>query len=238
MSGKQNYVTLKVADGTSMDAYTSLPAGGGPHPGLMLFQEAFGVNHHIRGLADRFAAEGYAVIAPELFHRTAPGFEGNYADFSPSAPHMQAITVQGLEADVQAAWMWLQSRPTVRHDHVASIGFCLGGRVSFLTNCIVPVSAAVSYYGGRIVPDLVKRAPSLHAPMLFIWGGMDRHIPHEQVEAVTSELRKAGKPHMNVEISYADHGFFCDEKASYNPQAAQEAWALTMAFLKAKLGER
>jgi carboxymethylenebutenolidase len=238
MPGKQHYGTLQVADGTSMEAYSSTPAtGSGTYPGLMLFQEAYGVNHHIRSLADRFANEGYVVIAPELFHRTASGFEGNYADFGSVAPHMQALTDRGLEADVQAAWNWLQSQPNVRHERLASVGYCMGGRVSFLANCILPLTAAISYYGGRIVPDLVKRTESLYAPMLFFWGGLDRHIPHEHVEAVMSELRRAGKPHINVEISYADHAFFCDERPNYNAEAARESWLLTLAFLKEKMGE-
>ena len=236
MPAKQDYVTLQVADGTTMDAYTAFPAGGGgPFRALMMFQEAFGVNHHIRSLSDRFAAQGFVVIAPEFFHRTAPGLEGSYTDFSTVAPHMQALTDPGLEAAVQAAWKWLQAQPNVEHQSLVCAGYCMGGRAAFLANCILPFKAAVSYYAGRIVPDLVRRAPSLHAPMLFIWGGLDKHILHEQVEAVISEVRKAGKPHINVEISYADHGFFCDERASYNAEAAQEAWALTMEFLRVKL---
>lgn len=223
-----------------MNAYISLPSNSKERlPGLMVFQEAFGVNTHIRELSDRFAAEGYIVIAPELFHRTAPkGFEGSYTDFSSVASHTQAITESNLEADIKAVWEWLQSHPQVQQDNIACTGYCMGGRVSFLTNTMLPVKAAVSYYGARIVPDLIKRAPSLHAPMLFFWGGLDKHIPHEQIESITSELRKAGKQHINVEISYADHGFFCDKKAAYNADAASEAWALTLAFLKAKLEKK
>jgi carboxymethylenebutenolidase len=232
MPNEQNYVALPIADGTSMYAYTAMPQGTGPFPGLMLFQEAFGVNHHIRSLADRFAAEGYIVIAPELFHRTAPkGFEGSYTDFSTVAPHMQAIKEGQLEMDVRATYEWLQTNALVKKDHIACTGYCMGGRVSFLANTILPLKAAISYYGGRIVPDLVKRAPLLHAPMLFFWGGLDKHIPREQIATITDELRKANKDFINVEISYADHGFFCDEKAAYNPKAAAEAWALTLAFL-------
>jgi carboxymethylenebutenolidase len=236
MSGSKNYVELPVADGTIMYAYTAQPSGKGLFPGLLLFQEAFGVNHHIRNLADRFAAEGYVVIAPELFHRTASrGFEGNYTDFTSVAPHMQALKEELTEQDVRSAYDWLQNNPNVQKGNIASTGYCMGGRVSFLANAILPLKAALSYYGGRIAPDLVKRAPSLHAPMLFFWGGLDKHIPAEQISAVMGELKAAGKNFINVEISYADHGFFCDEKASYNPKAAAEAWALTLSFLQQTL---
>jgi len=238
MPNDQNYVSLPIADGSAMFAYTAIPQGAGPFPGLLLFQEAFGVNHHIRNLAERFAAQGYVVIAPELYHRTAPmGFEGSYTDFAAVGPHMQAVNDEQLEHDVRAAYDWLANNALVQKGNIASTGYCMGGRVSFLANSILPLKASISYYGGRIAPDLVKRAPSLHAPMLFFWGGLDKHIPHEQVASITTELKTAGKDFINVEISYADHGFFCDERASYHPKAAAEAWALTLAFLGQHLGK-
>jgi carboxymethylenebutenolidase len=237
LSIKHDYVVLSVSDGTTMNAYTAMPSViDKPLPGLILFQEAFGVNHHIRNLTERFAAEGYVVIAPELYHRTAPqGFEGSYTDFPALAPHFQGISDKGLEADARGAWDWLQKNTHVQHDAVGCIGYCMGGRVSFLTNTILPVKAAISYYGGRIVPDLIKRAPDLHAPMLFFWGGLDKHISREQIEQIVSELEKAGKLYTNVQFSYADHAFFCDTRASYNKQAAKESWVLTLAFMESRL---
>ena len=234
-----NNLTLSVPDGTSMQVFIASPEGTGPFPGLILFQEAFGVNAHIKDVAERFAKEGYVVIAPELFHRTAPpGFEGPYGDFASIAPHFQGITEAGLEADITACWGWLQSQANLHKSKIACTGYCLGGRVSFIANSILPFKAAVCYYGGRIVPDLLKRVPSLHAPMLFCWGGLDKHIPQEHVDAITTELKKENKPYANIVFSYADHAFFCDARPSYNPEAAAEAWALTLAFLKNKLNAK
>src|ERR1700691_3139516 len=126
-------VELAVADGTTMAAYMVRPKQAQPHPGLLLFQEAFGVNRHIRNVSDRFAAEGYVVIAPELFHRTAPpGFEGSYTDFAALAPHYQAVTTETAEFDIQAAYSWLRLNSQVKPDQISSVGFCMGGRVSFL----------------------------------------------------------------------------------------------------------
>ena len=232
----QNFVTLPVADGTEMRAYPAFPSSTGPVPGILLLQEAFGVNHHIRSVADRLAAAGYAVVAPELFHRTAaPGLEIAYNDFPSAAPHFQGITVEGLTADVQAAHRWLQAQALVMGDKIGSIGFCLGGRVSFLANAVLPLAAGVSYYGGGT--HLLKdRAPELHAPHLFFWGGLDAHIKPEHIAEVTEAVAAAGKPFINTVISYADHGFHCDERPSYHPQAATEAWALTLAFFQEKLG--
>lgn len=232
MSGLQNYVQLPVADGTTMQAYTSIPEHGkSPFPGLILFQEAFGVNHHIRKLADRFAEEGYFVIAPELFHRSGPpGIAIDYTDFQAAMPHMQALTIPGLEADVQATWNWLESHGQVENGKIVATGYCLGGRVGFLANTMLPFKAVASYYGGGIAPDLIKRAASINAPQLFFWGGKDQHIPKEQIEAVKSGLTNFGKKYISVEFSDADHGFFNDERSSFNADAAELAWGLTLEF--------
>ena len=232
----QNFVTLSIADGGKMRAYMAFPSSAGPVPGIILLQEAFGVNHHIRSVADRLAAAGYAVIAPELFHRTAaPGLEISYSDFPSAAPHYYGITPEGLTADLQAAHTWLQTQPLVVADKIGSIGFCLGGRVSFLANAVLPLAAAVSYYGGGT--QLLKdRAKDLHATHLFFWSGLDEHISKTHIAEVTEAIDAAKKPYINTIISYADHGFHCDERPSYHPEAAKEAWALTMAFFKEKLG--
>ena len=150
-------VELAVADGTRMAAYVARPGQGGPHPGLLVFQEAFGVNHHIRGVCDRFAAEGYVAIAPELFHRTAPaGFEGSYTDFAAVAPHFQAVTTETVELDAGAAFDWLHSNAQVKPDEISSVGFCMGGRVSFIANSVLRLRAAVSFYGGGIAPGAAR----------------------------------------------------------------------------------
>ncbi|MBS1916224.1 MAG: dienelactone hydrolase family protein [Bacteroidetes bacterium] len=232
---KQNYVSLPVMDGTNMNAYTSFPKNNpGSFPGIILFQEAFGINHHIRNVADRLAIHGYTVIAPELFHRTAPGFEGDYNDFGSTMMHIKALTTDGLEADIKACFSWLQQQPNVIKEKIGSIGFCMGGRISFLANMILPLSAAVSYYSGGM-PSLTGRLREIHAPHLMFWGGMDAHIPNEHIEGVVHALKEAKKEYINVVISYADHAFNCDERASYHPQAAKEAWSMTLSFLENKL---
>jgi carboxymethylenebutenolidase len=231
-----NKVSLKVADGSEMGTYVSIPEGKGPFPGIIVFQEAFGVNQHIRNVTDRIAKEGYVAIAPELFHRTAGSAEFGYGDFSVVAPHFQAITPEGLTADIKACYDWLQIAPDVVHDKIGSIGFCLGGRVSFLANAVVPLSAGVSYYGGS-AHTIADKASQINAPHLFFWGGQDKHILPEHVETVINAMKNAGKPYINVVISYADHAFNCDDRPNYNADASIEAWAMTMAFFKNKLGK-
>jgi len=229
------YVNLAVSDGTSMRAFVARPADP-PRAGLIVFQEAFGVNPHIRDLAERFAGEGYLCIAPELFHRTAPGLEAGYDDFGSIMPHMQALTDPGLEADIRAAWDWLKNGSGWPGLSISAIGYCMGGRCACQAAIILPIACGISYYGGGIAPSpffpgLTHRFGELQAPMLFFWGGLDRHIGADQVQTVHQALDEAKKPFINVEFSFADHGFFCDARPSYNPEAAAEAWPLTLAFL-------
>ncbi len=234
-------VQLSVSDGTTLPAYVARPAQGGK-AGLLVLQEAFGVNAHIRDLTERFAREGYTAIAPALFHRTGPDFEGSYTDFPAVMPHMQGLTDAGQGADIQAAYDWLKSEAGGAASAVGSTGYCMGGRASFLADALLPLQASVSYYGGGITgspmpmfPDLLGHAPSLHAPILLFWGGKDGHIGSEIVRAVEDALKAADKPYAQVVFSQADHGFFCDARESYNPEAAAQAWPLTLAFFAAHL---
>jgi carboxymethylenebutenolidase len=224
-------ITLKVSDGTSINAYVASPAAGAKAPGLLVFQEAFGVNAHIRDVAGRFAKQGYVAIAPELFHRTAPGFDGDYANFPSVMPHLQALTPDGIIADARAAFDWLQANPRVLPNATACIGFCMGGRASYLANSALPLKAAVSFYGGGIVPALLPRAAEQHGPILFFWGSLDQHIPKEHVRAIVDAMQEAKKTFVNVEFSDANHAFFCDARAAYKETAAKQAWDLTLRFL-------
>ncbi|HVZ57226.1 MAG TPA: dienelactone hydrolase family protein, partial [Chitinophagaceae bacterium] len=192
-----DFVSLTCADGSLLDAYVAFPEPGGDAPGLILLQEAFGVNPHIRDVADRLCREGFAVIAPDLFHRTARRLEIPYTDFASAAPHYQAITLQGLEWDLIACHDWLAAQPGVIPDRIGSIGFCLGGRVAYLANTILPLCAGVSFYGGGL-DQLADRAPSQHGAHLFFWGGLDKHIPAEKVNTILSAVREAGKEYSSV----------------------------------------
>jgi carboxymethylenebutenolidase len=228
---KTERVVLTVADETKMEAYAARPQGGGARPGLLVLQEAFGVTAHIRDVTERFAREGYVAIAPELFHRSAKaGWEGSYGDFASVAPHYQALTSEGLIADMTAAHAWLTG-PGEAKD-AGAIGFCMGGRAAYLANSALKLKAAVSFYGGGIAPSLLDLAPKMGAPILLVWGGLDKHIPPEHVASVSKALRDAGKPHVEAVFSAADHGFHCDVRPSYHAPSAAQAWALALQFLK------
>jgi len=228
---RTEHVTLQVGDGTSMDAYVATPAEGGKLPGLLVFQEAFGLNAHIRDLTERFANQGYVAIAPELFHRTAPGLDGDYNNFPAVMPHLQALTPDGLIADARAAYDWLQKNPRVLPNMTACVGYCMGGRTSYLANTALPLKAAISFYGGGIAQNLLPRAGQLHGPMLFFWGALDKNITADHIRAITDTMKEAKKTYVNVEFSDADHAFFRDVHTSYKPAAAKQAWDLSLRFL-------
>ena len=223
----QNDTVIAVSDGTSMQAYA---ARGSTERGVIVLQEAFGVNDYIRRVADRFAAMGYLAIAPELFHRTNPGFDADYEKKEGVSDAMGALTVDGQIADMQAAYDWLR-KEGIPEGQIAVVGFCMGGRAAYLANSALPVAAAASFYGGGIAPALLDRAASLHGAQLLIWGGEDQHILPEHTRAVADALNAAGKPFVEATFSLAGHGFACDARSAYHAPSARQAWALTDAFL-------
>lgn len=229
------YVELSIADGSRMRAWTSRPPEAPARRGLLVFQEAYGVNAHIRDVTERWAAQGFAAIAPEIYHRTAPGLEAGYDEFPKVMPLMHALKTDELILDIEAAAAWLRDTAGVPADRLASIGYCMGGRISFLANSTLPLKAAVSYYGGNI-PSLINRVDRIAAPMLFFWGEKDTHIPLEQIRQTLDAMTAAGKTFTNVSFSDAGHAFFCDARPSYHAESAQQAWEWTVSFLNRHLG--
>jgi carboxymethylenebutenolidase len=196
MDLKTEYATLAVDDGSSMRAYVARPAAAEASRGLIVCQEAFGVNAHIRDVTERFARQGFLAIAPELFHRTGPGFEGRYDDFPSVAPHIRALTDNGMAADLRAAYAWLTANGGRANFPIAAIGFCMGGRAAILTALTVPIVCAISFYGGGIAPNpnntgVLSRISELRVPVLLFWGGRDKHIGPDQIRAVTEALDNA-----------------------------------------------
>ena len=236
MEIQTEWVNLTVSDGSVMRTYVAQPARA-PRAALLVFPEIFGINSHIRDVTERFARQGYLAIAPELFHRSGPGFECGYseAEVGQGIGHMQKVTPQGLEADIRAAFAYAKESGLP----VAATGFCMGGRTTFLAASLVPLVCGISFYGGGIAPGpfgpgLLDRIPNLQAPVLFLWGGKDTHIPAASVDQIVAAMRASGKPFATVEFSEAEHGFFCNERASYHPAAAAVAWPMVLAYLEGK----
>lgn len=221
--------TLRIGD-SYMELHVAMPSSSEARPAVMLFQEGFGVNQHLRHVAQRLAEAGYVAVAPTLYHRTGGWATDDYSQFEPARPHVSALTVEGLVADVQATYEWLGHQREVRHDRIGALGFCMGGRVALLANTELPLAAAVSFYGGNL-PSLVDRVPQVHGPQLFVWGGQDKVIPADHRRTAIDAFEAAGKPYTSCLFSQAGHAFHNDQGSAYNPHAAREAWALAMAFL-------
>jgi carboxymethylenebutenolidase len=213
-----------------MHAYVAHAAGDKTgNAGIIVFQEAFGVNDYIRDICERFARLGLTAIAPELYHRTGDGFEAAYGDFPSVRTHMQNVTAQTIGTDARAAYDWLTAHGGA--SRVAAVGFCMGGRAAYLSNAELPLEAAISFYG-PVSGESMNAASKQHAPVLMFWGGRDEHIPAVTYRALADALTDAGANHTQVVFSNADHGFFCDRRDSYDPSASAQAWELVKAFLR------
>jgi len=234
------WVELAASDGTTVPVYIARPSTLSSGPGMLVFQEAFGVNDHIRDVTERFARQGYVSAAPMLFHRTDSSKDPVYEDFNAIMPHIGALTDEGQSADIKAAYEWLTTEG--KATSVGSVGYCMGGRTSFLANTILPLKAAISYYGGGIAPSerklfppLLDRIADLSGPALFFWGGKDAHIGADQRQAIADGTQEAGKNAVHVLFTDADHAFFSDTRANYEPISAKLSWTLTLEFLKTYL---
>jgi carboxymethylenebutenolidase len=232
---QETTVQLHVGDGTQMQAFMVRPENS-PKAGILVFQEAFGVNGHIKEVTRRLAREGYLAVAPELFHRTlAPGGEIAYPinnDFSAIMPHFNAITKEAGLADTQAAYDWLKGE--LRSDAIGCVGFCMGGSTSFTANSRLPLKAAVSFYGSRIMQNF-DLALEQKGSLLLLWGGKDQSSPPEKLAELSNALKTAGKDFIQAVFSEAGHAFNCDDRPAYHPASATTAWAMTLGFFKAHL---
>jgi len=233
------------AEAGKMPAFLARPGGSGPFPGVVVVQEAFGLNGQIKKVAERIAAEGYAALAPDLYYREANRVAG-YDDLPAAIGLMSSLWDEKTLQDMGAAISFLQGQSFVRADRIGVTGFCMGGRITFLTACRNPaVKAAAPFYGGGIgsVTQPSERTPKapleyagkLEAPMLLFFGGNDPFIPPEEVEKIKSRLADLGKKAETIVYPEAPHGFFCDERDSYRPEAANDAWARLKAFFAKEL---
>ena len=229
--------TTVASHGGTMDAYLALPPGG-RGPGLLLLQEIFGVNAHIRAVADQYALAGFVVLAPDVFWRQAPRVELGYEGEDRQRAMALATALQGAEvvADLQAAVAALRARPDVAGipgdgapgGKVGAVGWCMGGRLAYTAAALAGVDAAVAYYGGGIQGQLAL-APQITCPLQFHYAGHDDHIPPEAVTAVRQAF--TGKPAEFFDYPDAGHGFNCWARASYHAASAALAHGRSLAFL-------
>jgi carboxymethylenebutenolidase len=245
MSGKTQDVQIETSKGGTMGAYLALPEGGGPAPAVLVYMEIFGVNGHIRDVADRLAAEGYIALAPDYFHRTAPGVQLGYdeAGFEAGMGYLRQLDAREMISDAKDAIAYLRSRDDVIGDRIGAIGFCIGGHMTYLTACETDIAAAASYYGGAIAApeglgggeSTVSRTPRIKGQIHCYFGGRDLLIPAEQVEAIRKALVDGSIEHEIHVYPEADHGFHCDQRGTYHEASARDAWGRTLELFAATL---
>lgn len=215
------------------DAYLALPPAG-RGPGLLLWQEIFGVNAHIRSVAEQYALAGFTVLAPDVFWRSERRVQLGYtpADIDRGRALMGQLQPDALRADLQAAAAALRARPEVQGDRLGAIGYCLGGRLAFFSAAHAGVAAAVCYYGGGI-HDHLALAPQIAGALQFHYAENDGHIPPDAVERVRAATTRPGNGcHVYPGTM---HGFNCWERASYQPAAAALALGRSVEFLAERL---
>jgi carboxymethylenebutenolidase len=225
---------VKVSNGDlQIDAYLAEPTKQGRFPAVIVIQEIFGVNIHIREVAERLAKEGYVAIAPTLYQRTAPGFEAGYTgeDIQRGRGYKEQTTAAEILSDIQGAIAYLKKLPNVQPDAIGSIGFCFGGHVVYLAATLPDIKATASFYGGGIPNSTpgggeptITRTPDIKGQIYAFFGKEDQGIPLEQTEQIEAELKKYQISHKVFRYDGAGHGFFCNHRASYNAEAAADAW--------------
>jgi carboxymethylenebutenolidase len=230
---KTEWISVAVPGGAFFDAYLALPPAG-RGPGLVLFQEIFGVNEHIRALVEQYALDGFVVLAPDVFWRQQRRVELGYEGEQRQRGIDLAMALKGVEVgiDMVATVASLRARSEVNGGKVGAIGYCMGGRLAFLSAATAGVDAAVAYYGGGI-QDQLDKAAGIKCPVLFHYAERDDHIPPAAVDKVRTAMHgKAAEVHM---YPGAMHGFNCWARASYHAPSAALAHGRSLQFLSANL---
>lgn len=234
-------------DNRTMGGYLARPTDTTPRPAVVVFMEIFGINSHIRDVTERVAREGYVALAPDFFHRTGPGVEFGYDEkgMAEGIKLYQQLKADEMIADARAALSFLKRQNFVKGDKLGAIGFCVGGHMTYLAACETDIKAAASFYGGGIAkpqgfggaPSTIGRTSKIRGKILCLFGDKDASIPLSEVEMIRAELQKHNIRHEVVVYPGADHGFFCDQRATYNQAAAEDAWGRVKKLFAEELGK-
>jgi len=224
------FIDLTAKDGVAFPAYVAEPAGK-PRGAVIVVPEIFGVNSHIRSVADGYAAEGYLAVAPSTFHRVKPGVELGYTEEDMKAGFalktaVEALPAPGVMQDIEAAVAYAS-----KAGKVGIVGYCWGGLLTWRAASLLPglVAAAPYYGGGMTTPEEAARQPKV--PVLAHFGNQDHWIPLDTVETF-----RTAHPEVDVHVYASGHGFNCDQRGSYNAEAAQLARTRTLAFFAKHIG--
>jgi carboxymethylenebutenolidase len=213
---------LRAKDGHNLSAYMVAPAGK-PRGGVVVIQEIFGLNSHIKRVTEQYAGLGYLAVAPALFDRIKRNVELSYSDLQPGIDLVMKTTNEGVLADVNAA-----VDAVARAGRTGMVGYCWGGRVTYLAACRINIAAAVAYYGGGIA-QLLDETPK--CPIMFHHGERDAFIPAADVAKI-----RAAVPKGVFHLYPANHGFNCTDRADYDVASARLAFERSSEFFRNHIG--
>jgi len=215
------------ATGGAVSAHLARPSGEGRWPGVVVIQEWWGLDPHIKDVTDRYAKAGFVAIAPDLYHGQLTGDPQEAGKLASGLNQGQAVQ------EISAAARYLKDQPYVS-GRVGVVGYCMGGGLSILTACQSPdVDASVIYYGGN--PNPIDQVQNLKVPVLGLYGGADGVFPTSVASDLAAALEQHGKTYDIHIYGGAPHGFFCETRDSYRKEAAEDAWQRTTAFFSANL---
>ena len=245
MTVQNSQITIE-HDGSSMPAYVARPdPASGPHPGVIVFQEIFGVNAEVKRICDLVASAGYVALAPNYYHRTHPELnepynaEGLERGFGAAAQ----VSYDSLRKDTAASLDWLKQQDFVKAEKVAVWGFCFGGTVAFNAATLPGLAGSICFYGTSIASPMpngeaeaLSLAPEIKCPLLLVFGGADDYVGSEQIDRIRRTLDDAGKDFEIQVYPTAAHAFFRGSTehigTSNHSEVVADAWNLVQAFLK------
>lgn len=217
------------SNGATGSGYLAAPDDGRPHPGVVVIQEWWGLDDHIKDVTRRFAQEGFVALAPDLYHGKVT------AEPDEAAKLMMALRQEEAAKDMRGAVAYLNSRNDVQPKKIGMTGFCMGGGLTMYMAVHYPDGlGAVAPFYGTIIPS-EEEAANLKVPILAIFGEKDDYTPHDKIEALRRGLDRSSVAHEVIVYPGAPHAFFNDTRESYRPEAAKDAWGRVLAFFRQHL---
>lgn len=236
----ENYLQVSTPAGL-MSVFCSSPAGiGKKNPVVIVLQEAFGVNEHIKDVCRRLSSQGYLALAPELYHRTMRHLVIDYGDKEKMYPELEKLRNNEILQDLNSLVKFLPELPSANKEDLFLLGFCMGGFAALLGATEFRLKGSVSFYGAGVVrrrdgiglTPFVQELAKSKCPLLLFYGEKDVSIPAEDRHLIQTVLDSNHIPHTLLLFPEADHGFFCNQRKVYNEDAAQLAWVKTLDFLQ------
>lgn len=233
MQIKQTEVIIATPDG-EMPAFLATPVENSSKPAAIVLMEAFGLTGHIKDVASRIAGEGYLAIAPDLYYRELPNNKFGYDEVELAKSMMYGLDLRKtLTQDIKATLDYLKSRADVDSDRIGVTGFCFGGSMTFYAaiHFSAEIAIAAPFYG-VVLDEWLEAVPNITVPIYLFFGGADPFIPIKRIKQIESRFRELDKNYKLKIYDRADHGFFCQERSSYNRLAAEDSWEKLREFMK------